>query len=59
MEDRELDINGLMHFINAHEGEFFVRVTLNEEGEFCGETDERSISETGEGCSDYEYCAYH
>ena len=37
MEEHELNIEELFRFMNAHEGEFFVRVMLNEEGEFCGE----------------------
>lgn len=39
MEEKEIDFEDLFHFINTHEGEFFVRVILNEEGEFHGESD--------------------
>lgn len=46
MEEKELDMKELIDFMNQHEGEFFIRLILNEEGELRGETDECSVSET-------------
>lgn len=46
MEEKELDMNVLIDFMNQHEGEFFIRLILNEEGELRGEPDECSVSET-------------
>ena len=37
MEEQEMDADKLFHFLNEHEGEYFVRVVWNEEGEFFGE----------------------
>ena len=46
MEEKEIDMKELVDFMNQHEGEFFIRLVLNEEGEICGETDGRCVSET-------------
>lgn len=53
MEEREIEIDELFRFINLHEGEFFIHVLLNEEGELCGESDRCSFIETGKRCSYY------
>ena len=37
MEERELNAKELFEFINNHDGDFFVRVILVEEGEVHGE----------------------
>lgn len=47
MDEKEFDVENLFRFLNAHEGEFFVRVIMNEEGEFRGESN---------GCSDDTAC---
>lgn len=46
MEEKEIDMKELVDFMNQHEGEFFIRLILNEEGEIRGETDGCSVSET-------------
>lgn len=46
MKEKEFDLKGLFEFINSQDTEFFIRVTLNEEGEFGGETDECCLGET-------------
>ncbi len=46
MEEKEIDMKELVDFINQHEGEFFIRLILSEEGEIRGKTDECSVSET-------------
>lgn len=46
MEEKELDMKKLVDFMNQHEGEFFIRLVLNEEGEIRGETDGCCVSET-------------
>lgn len=46
MEEKELDIKDIIEFMNQHEGEFFIRLILNEEGELRGETDGCCVSET-------------
>lgn len=53
MEEREIEIDELFRFMNLHEGEFFIHVLLNEEGELCGESDRCSFIETGKRCSYY------
>lgn len=37
MEEREMNTKELFDFINHHDGDFFVRVILTEEGEVRGE----------------------
>lgn len=51
MEEKEINAKELFAFMNNEDGEFFVRVVLNEEGGLYGETDECDISETSEGYS--------
>ena len=46
MEEKEVDMKELMDFMNQHDGEFFIRVILNEEGALYGETDGCCITET-------------
>jgi hypothetical protein len=37
MEEREMNAKELFDYINRHDGDFFVRVILTEEGEVRGE----------------------
>ena len=46
MEEREMNAKELFDFINRHDGDFFVRVILTEEGEVRGEEAERSVYST-------------
>ena len=46
MEEREMNAKELFDFINCHDGDFFVRVILTEEGEVRGEEAERSVYST-------------
>ncbi len=62
MVETELNVKDLFHFMNTHTEEFFIRVNLTEEGDFCGESDRCGISEISEGCTDFkqetDYDAY-
>jgi len=46
MEEREMNAKELFDFINNHDGDFFVRVILAEEGEVRGEEAECSFYST-------------
>lgn len=37
MEEQEMNVKQLFHFINSYDGDFFIRVILREEGDLCGE----------------------
>ena len=54
MVETELNVKDLFHFMNTHTEEFFIRVNLTEEGDFCGESDRCGISEISEGCTDFK-----
>ncbi|MDD3138694.1 MAG: hypothetical protein PHX08_06960 [Lachnospiraceae bacterium] len=54
MEEREMNSKELFDFINNHEGEFFVRVILTEEGEVCGETSECGVNSISRRTATYE-----
>lgn len=46
MEEKEMNAKELFDLINLHNGDFFVRVILAEEGEVSGEEAERSVYST-------------
>lgn len=46
MEEREMNAKELFDYINRHDGDFFVRVILTEEGEVRGEGAESSFDST-------------
>lgn len=58
MEEQEMDADKLFHFLNEHEGEYFVRVVWNEEGEFFGEENGCGVSEAYQGWADLVGQAY-
>lgn len=48
MEEKEMNVKQLFKFINNHDGDFFVRVLFEEEGDFRGQKARRSVNTTGE-----------
>lgn len=62
MVETELNVKDLFRFMNTHTDEFFIRVNLTEEGDFCGESDRCGIGEISEGYTDFkqetDYDAY-
>lgn len=54
MEEKEFSIKELFAFMNEYEGEFFIRVTIGEGGEFHGELDRCSVDSFDYGCTDFE-----
>lgn len=54
MEEKEMNVKQLFKLMNNYEGEFFVRVILEEEGDLRGEKARRSVNTSRRRTATYE-----
>ena len=54
MEEKEMNVKELFKLINNYDGDFFVRVVLEEEGDIRGQKARRSVYTTGKRTTAHE-----